>query len=372
MLLASVASAQDAEEPARCRPPPSTTARPSPPPRARRPTRCGCPSRPIRSNARSSTRWAPSLEDTLRSVPGLQYGTQGNCYSRFETRGLRDTQDVLVLMDGVPLRLLQGNADITLIAPDLVDRLEFIKGPASALYGKNAIGGVAQFFMKPERAGGSLTATVGSYGRLDGSLRYRWDFERGNLYIGVANGDYNGFQRDAGRAQSAVLLGGDFAVTRNWTTGFQLYDTRVRGDRGSIVPLVNSKPIFGITSRNNYGIPDSSVTGDYQSFSWKNRFELGAGWSISHLSSFARYNRFFAGGITIVPPPAAVSKGYSESYTADRGVYPRARGHAPDGGQGLEQRVPGRLQPRTRLAGPRLAELQQRAHLPPGRSTTSP
>jgi len=85
-------------------------------------------------------------------VPGLQYGTQGNYYSRFETRGLRDTQDVLVLMDGVPLRLLQGNADITLIAPDLVDRLEFIKGPASALYGKNAIGGVAQFFMKPERA----------------------------------------------------------------------------------------------------------------------------------------------------------------------------------------------------------------------------
>ncbi|MRT32724.1 hypothetical protein FGX01_02350, partial [Xylella fastidiosa subsp. multiplex] len=55
-----------------------------------------------------------------------------------ETRGLRDTQDVLVLMDGVPLRLLQGNADITLIAPDLVDRLEFIKGPASALYSKNA------------------------------------------------------------------------------------------------------------------------------------------------------------------------------------------------------------------------------------------
>lgn len=264
---------------------------------------------------------AVTLEDTLRSVPGLQYGTQGNYYSRFETRGLRDTQDVLVLMDGVPLRLLQGNADITLIAPDLVDRLEFIKGPASALYGKNAIGGVAQFFMKPERAGGSLTATIGSHGRLDGSLRYRWDFERGNLYVGVANSDYNGFQRDAGRAQSALLVGGDFAVTRDWTTGFQLYDTRVRGDRGSIVPLVNGKPIFGITSRDNYGIPDSYVTGDYQSFSWKNRFELGAGWSINHLSSFARYNRFFAGGITIVPPPAAVSKGYSESYTADRGVY---------------------------------------------------
>ena len=84
---------------------------------------------------------AITLEDSLRSVPGLQHGTQGNYYSRFETRGLRDTQDVLVLIDGVPLRVLQGNADVTLIAPDLVERVEFIKGPASALYNKNAIGG---------------------------------------------------------------------------------------------------------------------------------------------------------------------------------------------------------------------------------------
>ena len=70
---------------------------------------------------------AGTLEEALRSVPGLQHGTQGNYYTRFETRGLRDTQDVLVLVDGVPLRILQGNADVTLIAPDLVERIEFIK-----------------------------------------------------------------------------------------------------------------------------------------------------------------------------------------------------------------------------------------------------
>ena len=101
---------------------------------------------------------ARTLEEALRSVPGLQHGTQGNYYTRFETRGLRDTQDVLVLIDGVPLRLLQGNADVTLIAPDLVERIEFVKGPASALYGRNAIGGVAQFFMRPEKEGATVTA----------------------------------------------------------------------------------------------------------------------------------------------------------------------------------------------------------------------
>lgn len=264
---------------------------------------------------------AVTLEDTLRTVPGLQFGTQGNYYTRFETRGLRDTQDVLVLVDGVPLRLLQGNADVTLIAPDLVDRIEFIKGPASALYGKNAIGGVAQFFLRPEHAGGEVSATVGSFGRTDASGRYRWDLERGNLYLGLSSNHYDGFQRGAGRSQEAVVLGGDFAVTRDWTTGFQLYDSRVRADRGSIVPLQNGRPMFGITSRDNYGIPGSHVTGNYQSIAWKNRIDLGAGWSLNHLSSFARYDRLFAGGITIVPPPAAVNKGYSETDTADRGSF---------------------------------------------------
>ncbi len=264
---------------------------------------------------------AITLEDAMRTVPGLQFGTQGNYYTRFETRGLRDTQDVLVLIDGVPLRVLQGNADVTLIAPDLVDRIEFIKGPASALYGKNAIGGVAQFFMKPERAGGEATATLGSFGRMDASVRQRWDFERGNVYVGLSNNHYHGFQRNAGRDHAAVLLGGDYALTRDWTTGVQFYDAKVQADRGSIVPLQNGRPMFGITSRDNYAIPGSHVSGHYQSLSWKNTIDFGAGWSASHLTSVARYDRLFAGGITIVPPPAAVSRGYSETDTADRGLF---------------------------------------------------
>ena len=130
---------------------------------------------------------AKTLEDALRTVPGLQHGTQGNYFTRFETRGLRDTQDVLVLIDGVPLRLLQGNADLTLLAPDLVERVEFIKGPASAVYGKNAIGGVVQFFLKPEAAGGRASLTAGSFGRKDGSVRQRWDLgSDAHVFAGAA------------------------------------------------------------------------------------------------------------------------------------------------------------------------------------------
>ena len=265
---------------------------------------------------------ARTLEDALRTVPGLQHGTQGNYFTRFETRGLRDTQDVLVLVDGVPLRLLQGNADLTLLTPDLIERVEFIKGPASAVYGKNAIGGVVQFFLKPDAAGGRASLTAGSFGRRDGSVRQRWDLgSHGHLFAGAAYSHVDGFQRGTPRQQSSAVLSGELKLTPVWTSGAQVYASKVNANRGSIVPLALGQPMFGITPRDNFAIPGVYIEGEFASLAWQNRLRLGPGLSLEHLSSFSRYDRLFQGGITIVPPPAAVNKGYSETDTADRGLF---------------------------------------------------
>lgn len=265
---------------------------------------------------------AKTLEEALRTVPGLQHGTQGNYFTRFETRGLRDTQDVLVLIDGVPLRLLQGNADLTLLAPDLVERVEFVKGPASAVYGRNAVGGVVQFFLKPESPGGRASLTAGSFGRKDGSVRQRWDLCAGaQVFAGAAYSHVDGFQRDTPRQQSAAVLSGDLRLAAGWSSGVQVYASQVNANRGSIIPLANGEPMFGITQRDNFAIPGVGIGGDYVSLAWKNQLRLTPGFSLNHISSFARYDRLFQGGITIVPPPAAVSKGYSETDTTDRGLF---------------------------------------------------
>jgi outer membrane receptor protein involved in Fe transport len=265
---------------------------------------------------------AKTLEDALRTVPGLQHGTQGNYFTRFETRGLRDTQDVLVLIDGVPLRVLQGNSDVTLLAPDLVERVEFIKGPASAVYGKNAIGGVVQFFLKPQSAGGSASLTAGSFGRKDGSVRQRWDMGTdAHVFAGAAYSHVDGFQRGTPRQQSAAVLSADVKLASNWTSGAQVYASKVNADRGSIIPLANGQPMFGLTQRGNFAIPGVYIEGEFVSLAWKNEVRLAPGLSVQHISSFARYDRLFQGGITIVPPPAAVTKGYSETDTADRGFF---------------------------------------------------
>ena len=80
----------------------------------------------------------------LRLVPGLsvaQSGTRGKTTSVF-MRGTNSNQ-TLVLVDGVRANSPQdGRFDFGQIPIENVDRIEVVRGPASALYGSDAIGGV--------------------------------------------------------------------------------------------------------------------------------------------------------------------------------------------------------------------------------------
>src|SRR2546426_28655 len=112
-----------------------------------------------------------SVFDALREVPGaavFQTGSFGGQTSLFLRGG--QSNYVKVLVDGVPLNQPGGSYDFANLTTDNVDRIEVLRGPASVLYGSDAVTGVVQIFTRrgaePSRATAALEA--GTYGARHG------------------------------------------------------------------------------------------------------------------------------------------------------------------------------------------------------------
>jgi vitamin B12 transporter len=103
--------------------------------------------------ARSRT---TTVLDLLRTVPGLdvaQSGGPGGVSSLF-LRGTSSTQ-TLVLVDGAPLNSPYfGGTDLSSLSTANVERIEVVRGPYSALYGSEAVGGVVQIFTRKSAEAG--------------------------------------------------------------------------------------------------------------------------------------------------------------------------------------------------------------------------
>lgn len=99
-----------------------------------------------------------TVAELLRRVPGLdlvQSGGPGGVTSLF-LRGTNSNQ-TLVLVDGVKLNgATFGGVDLSTLSTANVERIEVVRGPFSALYGSEAIGGVVQVFSR-RGTGGGLT-----------------------------------------------------------------------------------------------------------------------------------------------------------------------------------------------------------------------
>lgn len=116
-----------------------------------------------------------SLVDALRSVPGLDITETGGpgATTNIRLRG-GNTGQTLVLIDGIRVNDPSGAAgdfDFANLLPTAIDRIEVLRGPQSALYGSDAIGGVVNILT---RSGGGpprfeARTEAGAYGTLSSS-----------------------------------------------------------------------------------------------------------------------------------------------------------------------------------------------------------
>jgi outer membrane receptor protein involved in Fe transport len=107
------------------------------------------------------------LSALLRRVAGVEVATVAPYHAEISIRGLnrRSSNKVLLLLDGRPMRkdfLGTSWIDMMPIQVDDIERIEVIRGPASALYGADAFAGVINVITRAPGQGGSFA--VGRFG----------------------------------------------------------------------------------------------------------------------------------------------------------------------------------------------------------------
>ncbi|NVO20803.1 MAG: TonB-dependent receptor [Bacteroidetes bacterium] len=115
-------------------------------------------------------------DDLLYLVPGIRVDRDRGIFSKnssISMRGLNGSYRVLVLLDGAPINKADGaGINWNRIDPDIIDRIEILKGPNSTIYGGSAMGGVVNIITSrdpgPFRA--RIKTFYGTYNTFGGGL----------------------------------------------------------------------------------------------------------------------------------------------------------------------------------------------------------
>jgi iron complex outermembrane receptor protein len=161
------------------------------------------------------------LDEALAHVPGVFVANRYN-FSQdqrisirgFGARSAFAVRGIKILVDGIPQTLPDGQGQLTNLELGEVDRIEVLRGAASALFG-NASGGVISIWTNPhavERAREEARFVAGRFGQRSGRSWNKWQSttglrvgrQGGSAQLTVSRLDYEG-ERDHSAADSRVL-----------------------------------------------------------------------------------------------------------------------------------------------------------------------
>lgn len=167
------------------------------------------------------TEQIPGLFTTARSTMG--YGVSGGAAGGISLRGLSGgNARMMVLIDGHPQYAgIFGHPIADAYQSLLADKVEVLRGPASVLYGSNAMGGVINIVTRQMHEDGiktNLHTGYGSYNTMETELTNRI---RKGRFSSIISGSYN--RTDGHRDNMPFEQFGGYAklgydLTRNWNT----------------------------------------------------------------------------------------------------------------------------------------------------------
>ncbi len=156
-----------------------------------------------------------TVDEAMRNVPGVDIRRSGSLgkTSSISIRGANSNQ-VQVLVDGVRVKSpTLGQVDLSDLSPDLIERIEIIRGSQSTLYGADAMGGVVNIITK--KGQGPFQASVqqeaGNYGTLQSRVQASGAWKIFDYSFSASHLESNGqFQNDGSNINA---LNGRFGVS---------------------------------------------------------------------------------------------------------------------------------------------------------------
>jgi outer membrane receptor protein involved in Fe transport len=152
---------------------------------------------------------AQSLPDAVEQVPGVSMQRTNRGAGAPFIRGLVGPQN-LILIDGLRFNTATFRTGpsqyLALIDPSSVSRVEVLRGPASVLYGSDAMGGAIQIFPLGWRGDAGTEARAGGrFCSADKSLAVwadaGWQHQRGGLLAGATFRNFEPLRAGGGRSQ---------------------------------------------------------------------------------------------------------------------------------------------------------------------------
>ena len=179
-----------------------------------------------------------SVDELLRYLPGLEVQARGpmGVQSDISIRGTT-FQQVLVILDGIRLNdPLTGHFSSYIPLPaQEIERIEILKGAASAIYGTEAVGGVIHIITKTfaqtnKGSNAAVQATAGQYGLWGVNAGGHWAGEKTTLSAGIISNHATGQQQRGTRGffdLTSVSLGARHKLSEKWAVNWRsAYDHR--------------------------------------------------------------------------------------------------------------------------------------------------
>jgi hemoglobin/transferrin/lactoferrin receptor protein len=221
-----------------------------------------------------------TVSDLFRSLPGVEVTGVGVNQGRPAIRGQRG-QRILLLEDGLRLNNSRRQQDFgelpALVDVTGVERVEIVRGPASVLYGSDAIGGVVNIITRaPEREGLHGLASF-RYGSVEeqarGTVRAYGRFGRLSLQAGGTMRNADPYEAPAGSFGAITL--DDEVVVHNTGVEDRSGDLRVGFDLtpqqhlfGKLVAYTAEETGFGSVDPDAYAPDQPTIDITYPDQRW--------------------------------------------------------------------------------------------------------